>query len=298
MNALLEHKWGQCAPADWVWSQVSSMRLAEAVLQPFMALQAFVDESFGDGLLVLGGALATAESWSAFSKDWEPLLALAPLGDDMKRNFKLSEMLDAGPARIRDIPVFGNVIDTHVTATLSVELHEADIEKAKSRLELVLGQQPIWGSATNPYVVAVTHLVAWCRNNREQIKNSLGTGDPIEFFFDERIAERKILRDAWDKTVETLPPEERSQFGSELRFGDDKKFLGLQAADYLAGWARYWIEKGKDPELGDIYFEGRQFEGLKVTGELKIHIVIKATVDSIADFLAEGIEVIEVEERK
>ena len=45
MNALLKHKWGQCVSADWGWSRVAGMRPAEAVLQPLMALQAFVDET-------------------------------------------------------------------------------------------------------------------------------------------------------------------------------------------------------------------------------------------------------------
>jgi hypothetical protein len=297
MNALLEHVWGKCGPADWVWSQVSTMRPAEAVLQLLMALEAFVDESEGSGLLVLGGAIAPTEAWVAFSKEWEKLLPFAPLGDDMKRNFHLTEMIDAGPSRVEKIPAFSKVIDDHVPMTLSVELYFADIEAAKQRLEFVVGRPILWGDAAKPYALAVTHLVSWCADHGDDIKNSLGSDGPIEFFFDDR-TERKLLRDSWDEIVENMPPEERSKFGAELRFVDDKKFLGLQAADYLAGWSRYWIEKGEEPEVDDIYFNGNRFDGLKVTGKLKPHIFIRPTVDSIAEFLARGLEEINIQDKE
>src|SRR5205807_1353661 len=109
-------------------------------------------------------------------------------------------------------------------------------------------------------------------------------------FFDAR-TDRKPLRDAWDAVVENMPPEERAKFGTELRFVDDKQFLGLQAADYLAGYSRFWAEKGTEPEEGDIYFPGNRFEGLKVDGELRPHIRINPTVESITEFLVLGLEV-------
>jgi hypothetical protein len=294
MNALSRHIWGECVSADWVWSQVSSMRLAEAVLQPFMALEAFVDESEGTGLLVLGGAIATTAAWVGFSKEWEQLLPFAPLGNDMKRNFHLSEIFDAGSDRIENIPTFSKVIDDHLGMTLSVEIHYEDIELAKERLQTVVGQPIAWGNSAKPYVLAVVHLVSWCAQHNIELQKVVGSDGPIEFFFDER-SERKPLREGWDESVEKMPPEERQKFGAELHFANDKKFLGLQAADYLAGWARYWSERGEEPETGEVYFEGNRFAGLKVQGNLKPHLFIRPTIDSIAEFLARSIQAVELD---
>lgn len=38
-----------------------------------MVLQAFVDESFSNEEFILGGHIATAESWALLSKEWEQL---------------------------------------------------------------------------------------------------------------------------------------------------------------------------------------------------------------------------------
>ena len=99
---------------------VSGMRLDDdAVRQSLMVLQAFVDESDSGGIFVLGGAIASAESWVAFSRDWEELLPLAPLGADMKRNFKFSEMMGAGAERASNIAAFSRVLSDHAICTLS-----------------------------------------------------------------------------------------------------------------------------------------------------------------------------------
>jgi hypothetical protein len=95
------------------------MRPADAVRQPLMILQAFIDESSKAGIFVLGGAIASAESWAAFSKEWEEMLPLVPLGPDLKRNFKFSEMMGAGPERIENIGVFARVLEQHAICTLS-----------------------------------------------------------------------------------------------------------------------------------------------------------------------------------
>jgi hypothetical protein len=249
-----------------------------------MALQAFVDESVSDKVLVLGGMIAPEEAWAKFSQDWEEILPLAPLGPDLKRNFKFSQMINAGQFRMENIPAFGQVIEAHAIATLSLNIFPHQVESAKEGVVATLPNAVIdWKGADNPYVIAVIFLVAWFSNNLEQINYWLGTDQPIEFFFDER-SESKSLRDAWDRSVEALPPEKRERFGSEVRFRSDKNFLGLQAADYMAGWTRYWLERNQTPELGEIFLGGQL-----VRGDLKPHIEVVVPEEALVNYFLESI---------
>jgi hypothetical protein len=223
-----------------------------------VALQAFVDETENDEVFYLGGAIASAEAWVAFSVDWQELLPLAPLGRDLKRNFKFSEMASAGLFRAESIPIFGKVVSRHLAATLSFRLSKRDIERAKARV-IIPRTQIDWGTVDNPYVISATRLVAWFADNLEKVNEWLGTDQPIEFYFDER-GERKQLKEAWERTVESLPPDQRNRYGRDVHFESDKRFLGLQAADYIAGWKRYWEERNESPDLGSSFFGSRSVE--------------------------------------
>jgi hypothetical protein len=261
---------------------VAGMRLSETVLQPFMTLQAFVDESENGEVFLLGGVIASVEAWGAFSAEWEELLPLAPLGPDLKRNFKFSEMILAGLFRTEHIPIFSKVVDRYSQATLSFLVFKQDIERAKARVKVP--QVHInWGNAGNPYVLAVTMMVKWFSENLETVNEWLGTDQPIEFIFDKR-DEYKLLRDGWDSSVESLPEERRKRFGSDLRFEDDKRFLALQAADYVVGWIRYWLERGVEvPDVGSTFF------GIPVKGRLMPHIRTGIVEDEIVKYLMDGI---------
>lgn len=43
-----------------------------------------------------------------------------------------------------------------------------------------------------------------------------------------------------------FPDQIAKRFGSTPRFEDDKEFLPLQAADFLAWWVRKWHDEGRD----------------------------------------------------
>src|ERR1051325_11268271 len=122
------------------------------------------------------------------------LLRLAPLGPDLQRNFKFSEMINAGQFRTDSIPAFSKVIEENASATLSVHIFHDDIERAKRRFQIA-NFAVDFNNIDNLYVIAVIHLVTWCANNFEQLSATLGTNQPIDFIFDNR-AERKLLRDA------------------------------------------------------------------------------------------------------
>jgi hypothetical protein len=77
----------------------------------------------------------------------------------------------------------------------------------------------------------------------------LGLHDKVDFIFDDRVMEKKKIRDAWDSFKENAAAEARPYIGSDPRFEDDKEFLPLQAADLIA-WVDYekWQpKKDKSP---------------------------------------------------
>src|SRR5690349_9404673 len=91
--SALEIMLGDSPAQDLVWSQVAGLRLSEAEGRILMVWRAFVDESEKDGLLVLSGCFAPAESWIAFARDWEPLLKpFGILGHDGRYHFHMTEM--------------------------------------------------------------------------------------------------------------------------------------------------------------------------------------------------------------
>lgn len=224
--------------------------------------------------------MASVEQWVKFAPEWEQLLPLAPLGPDLARNFKFSEMINAGQFRMDSIPAFGKLIEDHIPLTLSLDLFQKDIDQAKTRVKTPNGIID-WGNVATPYMLGVTHVVMWFRDNTQDVKEVLGTDQPIDFIFDNR-SERVFVQDAWKSSVETLPPEQRARFGEELRFGDDKKFLALQAADYIAGWTRYWIERNEVPEIGAVYLGGHL-----VRGNLVPHVEMHLTEDVIVNYLVQ-----------
>jgi hypothetical protein len=247
-----------------------------------MVLQAFIDESESPQVFVLGGCIATAESWAAFSKDWEELLPLAPLGPDMKRNFKFSEMMNAGLLRIENISAFGRVIEQHVACSISFHMFHRDLQRAMQRIQ-VPGVPFNWGDFTNPYIFAFVSLVGLFHREKARIDDIIGRDQTVDFIFDRRGEKQKILA-GWDEYLENQPEEIRSRFGGAPRFEDDKSFLALQGADFTAGWFRYWLEKGERPEPGKSMFAGRV-----VSGKETPHFEMTMNEDEIVKFFIDAI---------
>jgi Protein of unknown function (DUF3800) len=282
MNALLDHV-GVSAAVDWVWAQVTGLRLAKAVRRPLMTLQAFVDESESRQIFVLAGCIAPAESWAAFTKDWEEILPLAPLGPDMKRNFKFSEMLNAGLFRTEQIPIFGSVIERHIVCSFSFHMLLQDLQRAAQRVR-VPGVPFSWEDLANPYMFGFVSLMGLFHKEKPRIDAIIGSDQPVDFFFDKRGERRKIYK-GWDEYVENQPGEIRSRFGtSSLRFEDDKEFLPLQAADFMAGWLRYWLERGEKPRSGKSMFAGRTLSGRELP-----HFAMSMSENDIVEFLIDSI---------
>ncbi len=58
-----------------------------------MTLQAYIDESSDEnGVFVLAGCISDAESWAAFTKEWEGVLKYGILNKHGRYHFKMSDM--------------------------------------------------------------------------------------------------------------------------------------------------------------------------------------------------------------
>lgn len=243
MNALLNHVWGRSPAADRAWAQVTGMAPDRAVRRPFMVLQAFIDDSHSDGIFVLGGHVATDESWAKFSEEWERLLPLGTLAPNGRYHFKMKEMA-ATPERMARVPAFFRVIEKHVMLSLHIKIGLRDLERAKARLWAPL-RKIDWGFFQNPYLVAWRCLLDHMHGpaSRPIIEEVLPAGKKINFVFDQQ-TEKKFILPIWDEFVATRPDSYRATIGSTPRFEDDQEFLALQAADFWAWWSRKWYVDG------------------------------------------------------
>ena len=248
---------------------------------PFMTLQAFIDESVSPATFVFGGFIATTERLASFAKDWEELLPLAPLDQDNKRIFKFAEMTK-NPERMVNVSAFARVVENHALCTLSFHVSFGDIERAKRRIQ-VPGTPIDWGEFDNPYIFAFVSLVGLFHKEKAMVDRITGE-HPVDFIFDERSEQRKILN-GWNDYVANLPKDLGRQFGSIPRFENDSRFLALQGADYIAGWVRYWLEKGRLPDPGKDVFGNRTLSASKIP-----HFLMTISEDQIVEFLVTTIQ--------
>jgi hypothetical protein len=93
-------------------------------------LQAYVDESEGDGIYVLAGYVSTANQWASFSKEWDQFLGLEP----KISYFKYSEAINQTgqflhwreEACYEKIAFLYRVIADHAVCSISVAVRTED----------------------------------------------------------------------------------------------------------------------------------------------------------------------------
>ena len=241
MSGILEHTWGKSRAVDRVWAQVSGLAPAKAGRRLFMVLQAFIDESGKDDWFVLGGYIASAEAWAAFSKDWEQILPLG-IRDKKGFHFHMHEMSWL-PERMERVPAFYRVIENHAVAAISCSLNKKTLERARKRVS-VQGAAIDWGFLKNPYQITFRLLMDMFHVNRERFIKHVPLSEKVDFYFDDQIGEKKSIIAAWDDYVRARLPEHKQFYGATPRFEDDTDFLPLQAADLWAWWVRKWEEDG------------------------------------------------------
>lgn len=279
-NPLLAHTWGVSRAVDRVWAQVTGLPPSIAGRRLLMAFQAFIDDSYSydGGIYALAGVIASAEAWAAFSQEWEELLVFARLDSSLKRNFKMTEMHNSS-----HLLAFYRAIEKHALLTLSFNFRIQDLKSAKRRIDSP-GLNINWGSFDRNFTFAFVAMMGMFQENREKIDRLIGVEDKIDFIFDNQ-SEKNDVISGWDQYIKDRPPELQSRFGTTPRFEDDKEFLPLQAADFIAWYVRRCAEQGW--EAGERALFGWQdwadFRPLP-------HISMKMDEAQITGFLAEGVQ--------
>jgi hypothetical protein len=293
-NALLGHVWGLSPAQDRVWAQVTGMPPSRAVRQILVVLnfQAFVDESYSGDEFVLGGHIATAESWAILAKEWEELLPrfglLAPPNKFNKgHHFHMTEMAQT-PERMERVRAFYNVIQNHVATSISCRINLGEFKRGQERAKRAIlekhGVQKLnFGLWENPYFFTFRILIDQFHQRRHQFK-SVPPDETVDFIFDEKV-EKKPIIEAWDQYLLNAGDRVRPRFGATPRFESDLQFEALQTADLWAWWVRKWYQEwdeddgtGAPPKMRDLDFGSWR-------GKTRLKIVFGANEDAIAGAL-------------
>jgi hypothetical protein len=267
-NPLIDHVWGISPGADRVWAQISGIAPSTRPWERlFVVLQAYIDESYtANGVFVLGGYIATAEAWAAFSKEWEGLLPLTMRGGEFnKHRFKMSEM-----SHFMDrVHAFHRVIENHVILSIYCKINIPDIRKAQAHIwvpDITID----WGIYDNAFRLSVRFLLDMFHEyrNAEPIARLLPLDQPIDFYFDNHSSKRPILN-GWDDYLAGRRGDVRRLYGNMPYFGREEEFLGLQAADFWAWWVRKAYNDGFIDRLmtGDFghWAASRLLPGIQIT---------------------------------
>lgn len=244
----MKHDWGASRAADRVIERISGLAPSRWERRGQMNLQAYVDESSGDDIFVLAGCLATPMIWADFSREWEQRLRFATLGARNKYRFKMSEMASTQD-RLDAVPIFYRVIESYVQFAFSLAFRISDLHCALDRITLY-GRPLNWGYWRNPYFFGVRGLVDRINFERNLIPTeAIGRYDCIDFIFDEKQFEKKIIISGWDEIKKFMPSEVAVLYGNTPRFEDEEDYLPLQAADFWAWWIHHSAVESSDPSV-------------------------------------------------
>ena len=280
----LDHVWGESPAADRVWAQVCGMRPDLAGQRLFVVLQAYMDESYDQGgTFVLAGYISTAERWAEFSKEWEAALPNATKAKNGNYRFKMSEM-----ARTRggmsNVSIFHDIIQRHAIMGVSFTLDEGELKRAIDRISIEFVTIE-WQEPLTPYYVAFRLFMELFHNYRTENPDALEIRGPVDFYFDDRQQDKKIIWSAWDEYIEKRPDDYKPMYGSPPKFENDEVFLPLQAADFQAWWTRKWVK-----EYGVHHIRSGEYTGFTRSDKNIYHLRIAVTEDSLATIIKGWIE--------
>lgn len=212
--------------AERILAQVCGYGAPRLWQQRIMVLQAYIDDSHKDGVLVMAGYIADAASWARFSIEWQNRLNEAGLVE-----FKMSERVHSAP---EINAYFYRVIEDHIHAAICIAVPIEPLERAVKKLKMPL-------EFANPYIFASKGIINFCAQHQEEA----GITDPIDFIFDEQNNISSGVIAAWELYLNAVSPEVRALTGSVPSFKPSHQVLPLQAADIIAYWYRHrWNKLG------------------------------------------------------
>jgi len=200
---------------------------------------------------VLGGYIAKARDWAAFSREWSELLPLAKIGPRGQRRFKASEMASSSEG-MEHLPAFVRVIEKFpllgVGAILPLEFHKRALRRIRVRDEEGSFRGVDGNLVDNHYILTFISLMKIFHAARveKDLPFDLPESAGVDFFFDER-SESKAILEGWDGFKSYFEAKGWA-YGGKPRFVDDEEFLPLQAADAHAYWlVRPFLSTAEQP---------------------------------------------------
>ena len=200
-----------------------------------MVLQAYIDESGSENThnaLILGGYIATAEKWTAFSDEWgaalrvQPALAAFKMNDAVRLKGEFRFWTEASrDERLRHLR---RIIDKHALYYISCVVPFGDFHKAIKVLSYKIKM--------TPYGAALLLLMGGARRYREMLE----INERIDFIFDDQVMEKTRLLENWDEIANEIKGSERDFVSNTPIFRDDEDAMPLQAADMLA-----WLDRNR-----------------------------------------------------
>jgi hypothetical protein len=224
-----------------------------------MVLQACIDGSQRDGqVLVLGGYLAPADNWAAFSEQWEHALLGPPNWPLLKSKGAKRRLLSDESFKKRYIEHY-DIILRHAQAAICVAVPIAPFMQVCHECNVPRFQR-------NPYFIAFNSLISLYVGHARKINMQ----EPLELIFDDQSDKVHILN-AWDRYTNNMPKRFRPFILGAPAFKADSRFLPLQAADLIAYWKRCeYEERGTIVDrLGPMVpWESREASHAHLYGEL------------------------------
>jgi len=203
---------------------------------------AFMDESYSTDEFVLGGYIQTSDVWAGFEADWAKLLLKygvhAKNGSVQFHMFEMKWQMD-------DVKRFSDVIDAHNLYPVSFRMNLDDFREAIVTVERRFERQGIsidWERWNDPYYFGFRHFLDGFHRRRDTLEPEIPVDARIDFYFDRRSEQHRVL-EAWADVRAQMPPEEEERYGQDPRFENKQEYLPLQAADFYAWWAREWYEE-------------------------------------------------------
>lgn len=216
-------------PSDHIRAWVSGYSKNNRSLKPLAFLQAYFDDSAsetGERRLFLAGYLHSADAWQKFSDDWGRVLNLKP-------KIKYLKMSEANAlrgefwgwsedARDMKLQMLAEVIHRHEPISFHTSVSRESFE------ELVVPVAPY--ALRKPHYHLSAGLIALVTKYLSDRKIEL----PVDFIFDRQEGVDSDVILTFDELIKHLSKRQKKIIGKTPIFADDKDFLPLQAADFLA----------------------------------------------------------------
>lgn len=202
-----------------------------------MILQGYFDDSgsdAGSSIYVVGGFLSDANTWAAFTDEWQKILAKEPFPVEylhMKEANRLIKQFQGCPLPLRDQKVFELA---ELTVKYKLRRIEASIMRSDFD-EMLKGEYPGPVGESAYFLCFYKIITAFAREPSLIGKN-------IQLIFDEQGRIGEDAREAYTLLREMYPDEYK--LISRPIFGSDLDYKPLQAADLYAWHARrYMVDK-------------------------------------------------------